>query len=433
MRIAIIGGGWAGLAAAVRAVDRGHSVTLLEMSPTLGGRARTVEQHGQSYDNGQHILIGAYVQTLALMRRVRADPDRLLLRLPLGLKKPDGTGLALKARSSAATFAWAIVRHNLWHWRSRLALLQASLGWTARRFECPEDQTVASLTASLPLEVQRDLIDPLCVAALNTPAQTASAQVFLRVLKDSLMTGQGGADLLLPAKPLADLLPGPSLHWLRQRGADIRLRRRAHTLEPQEQAWRVDTETFDQVILACPAQEASRLTQNVNPAWSVRAGQLRHAAITTVYLRCPGARLGHPMVFLPEGPAQFAFDHGAMGLQASQFAFVISASESLQHLSRAELCQTVLDQALRQFPTDTWPTTPEVSGVFTERRATFCCETALQRPEACVAPGMWAAGDYIQGPYPSTLEGAVRSGQQAADLAHAAFAMQNSTARRDSP
>ena len=433
MRIAIIGGGWAGLAAAVRAVDHGHSVTLLEMAPTLGGRARTVEQHGQSYDNGQHILIGAYAQTLALMRRIGADPERLLLRLPLGLKKPDGTGLALTAPSSAAAFAWAIVRHSPWQWRSRLALLQASLGWTARRFECAEEQTVASLTASLPAEVQRDLIDPLCVAALNTPAQTASARVFLRVLKDSLMTGQGGADLLLPARPLDDLLPGPSLQWLRHWGADVQLRSRAQMLAPHEKAWRVDAQTFDQVILACPAQEAARLTQIVNPSWSTRARQLRHAAITTVYLTCPGARLGHPMVLLPEGPAQFAFDHGAMGLQKHRFAFVISAAESLQHLSRTELCQTVLDQALRQFPTGTWPTSPEVSGVFTERRATFCCETALQRPEAAVAPGLWAAGDYVQGPYPSTLEGAVRSGQQAADLAHETFAMQNSTARRDSP
>jgi hypothetical protein len=175
------------------------------------------------------------------------------------------------------------------------------------------------------------------------------------------------------------------------------------------------------------------LTQAHNPVWSATAARLTHAAITTVYLTCPGTRLNKPMVFLPKGPAQFAFDHGAMGLGQDRFAFVISAADDLEHLSRAEVSQRVLDQALHQFPAGTWPSPPLISGVFTERRATFRCEPTVQRPHAAVAPGLWAAGDYVQGPYPSTLEGAVRAGQDAADLAHEAFAMQNRAPRRDSP
>ena len=433
MRIAIIGGGWAGLAAAVRALDRGHLVTLLEMAPSLGGRARTVQQHGQHFDNGQHILIGAYTQTLALMRQVGADPARRLRRLPLSLTRPDGTGLALTCRSSAASFAWAVLRHSHWHWRSRLAMLKASAGWAARGFECPADWTVEVLTKALPLEVRQELVEPLCVAALNTPAQTASARVFLRVLKDALMQQVGGSDLLLPVRPLNELLPEPGLSWLRTHGADIRLRCRAHDVAPHRSGWMVDTEAFDQVILACPAQEAARLTRACNPAWSAAAAQLTHSAITTVYLTCAGARLARPMVFLPEGPAQFAFDHRAMGLGQDRFAFVISAADDMQHLNRNQLAQSVLDQALHQFPAGTWPAPLQVSGVFTERRATFRCEPTAQRPAAAVAPGLWAAGDYVEGPYPSTLEGAVRSGQEAADLAHQAFAMQNRAPRRDSP
>ena len=433
MRLAIIGGGWAGLAAAVRALDKGHQVTLLEMAPSLGGRARTVQQHGQHFDNGQHILIGAYTQTLGLMQRLGVDPAKVLRRLPLALTRPDGTGLALTGRSSPARFAWAIMRHGHWHWRSRLALLKASAGWAARGFECPADLTVQGLTDALPLEVRQELVEPLCVAALNTPAQTASAGVLLRVLKDALMLHKGGADLLLPARPLDELLPGPGLAWLRARGADVRLRCRAHDVAPQRSGWMVDNEAFDQVVLACPATEAARLTQAHNPAWSATAARLTHAAITTVYLTCPGARLNRPMVFLPKGPAQFAFDHGAMGLGQDRFAFVISAADDLEHLNRAEVSQSVLDQALLEFPAGTWPTPPQISGVFTERRATFRCEPTVQRPPAAVAPGLRAAGDYVQGPYPSTLEGAVRSGQDAADLAHEAFAMQNRAPRRDSP
>jgi len=367
------------------------------------------------------------------MRQVGADPERVLRRLPLSLTCPDGTGLALTSRSSVTSFARAVLCHGHWHWRSRLALLKASVGWAARGFECPSDWSVEVLTKSLPAEVQQELVEPLCVAALNTPAQTASARVFLRVLKDALMLQAGGADLLLPARPLEDLLPEPCLSWLRKRGADIRLRCRASEIAPHRGKWRVDTEAFDQVILACPAPEAARLTQACNPDWSATAAQLRHSAITTVYLTCAGARLNKPMVFLPEGPAQFAFDHGAMGMGQDRFAFVISAADDLQHLTRTQLSQAVLDQAQRQFPAGTWPAPIHVSGVFTERRATFRCEPRLQRPAATVAPGLWAAGDYVQGPYPSTLEGAVRSGQEAADLAHQAFAMQNRAPRRDSP
>jgi uncharacterized protein with NAD-binding domain and iron-sulfur cluster len=152
MRLAIIGGGWAGLAAAVRALDKGHQVTLLEMAPSLGGRARTVQQHGQHFDNGQHILIGAYTQTLGLMQRLGVDPAKVLRRLPLALTRPDGTGLALTGRSSPARFAWAIMRHGHWHWRSR--------------------QEITMLPSARPLP------EPISVLAITTPFVPASRLPF---------------------------------------------------------------------------------------------------------------------------------------------------------------------------------------------------------------------------------------------------------------
>lgn len=191
MRIAIIGGGWAGLAAAVRAVDQGHRVTLLEASAALGGRARSIEQHGQRFDNGQHILIGAYAQTLALMRQVGVDPEQALLRVPLSLTLPDGQGLALSSTSSVPAFVWAVLRHRQWPWTSRLALLLMSASWAAKGYDCAPEWTVERLTRRLPPDVRSELIDPLCVAALNTPASAASARVFLRVLNDALMRQRG--------------------------------------------------------------------------------------------------------------------------------------------------------------------------------------------------------------------------------------------------
>ena len=99
MKIAVIGAGWAGLAAAVEATRAGHSAIVFEAARQLGGRARALK-HTQNdgtvlpLDNGQHILIGAYAETLRLMREVGVDTDQALLRLPLTLRFPDGTGLA---------------------------------------------------------------------------------------------------------------------------------------------------------------------------------------------------------------------------------------------------------------------------------------------------------------------------------------------------
>jgi hypothetical protein len=176
------------------------------------------------------------------------------------------------------------------------------------------------------------------------------------------------------------------------------------------------------------------LAQVHHPEWSRRAAQIPHEAITTVYLTCPGARLKMPMTFLAHGPAQFAFDLDALGHPGGGFAFVISAADDFRAHGRDQLVQAVVQQALDLFPTGTWPQVPQLAALFTEHRATFRCEPGVSRPLAQVAHSLYAAGDYIQGPYPATLEGAVRSGQTAIEqLAQEAIAMQNGTSNSARP
>jgi squalene-associated FAD-dependent desaturase len=431
MKIAIVGAGWAGLAAAVKAVQRRHEVTLFEMASTLGGRARTVQTHGQRRDNGQHILIGAYHHTLDLMRELGVDIPQALHRIPLCLIDPNGSGLALNATSSPTAFAMAVLGQDSWKWSSRLALLRESVRWALSGFKCAEDLSVEALTRGLPQEVRQGLVDPLCVAALNTPPARASARVLLRVLRDALLTGRGSADLLLPSRPLGDLLPLPALDWLQRHGAEVKLRQRVASLERSGAGWQLCGGHFDGVILACSAKEAARLAQDHDPDWYRLASQIPHESITTIYLRCVGARLKAPMTFLPRGPAQFAFDLKAMGHASGGFAFVISAADEFSSLDRDELAQLVLQQAQDQFPPRTWPQTPQIEAILTEHRATFRCEPGLSRPSAQVAGNLWAAGDYIEGPYPATLEGAVRSGQFAVEgLVGTISAMQNTSPNR---
>lgn len=416
MRVAVIGGGWAGIAAAVRAVEAGHDVTLSEMAPQLGGRARSVELDGAELDNGQHILIGAYARTLALMCTVGVDPDAVLQRLPLDLTFADGRGLRLPPGRPVPALLRAVWRRAGWSVGERVALLRVAGGWATRGFSCDPAWTVARLGARLPAALRRDLVDPLCVAALNTPAEEASAAVFLRVLRDALFTGAGSSDLLLPRAALARLLPGPAAAWLERRGARVRLRRRVQALAAHDGGWSVDGERADAVVLACTAHEAGRLTRVVAPAWSAAALAFEHAPIVTVYLRSDGTRLPRPMTALhdgPRAPAQFVFDHGALGMAPGRFAAVVSGAARWVERGLDATALAVREQLAAELAAH-WRAAPTVEHVVAERRATFACRPRLRRPAARIAERLWAAGDYVEGPYPSTLEGAVRAGEAAA-------------------
>ena len=414
--LAVVGGGWAGLAAAVRATEAGHRVTLYEMARHWGGRARGVEVDGLALDNGQHILIGAYTRTLDLMAALGVDAGAALHRQPLELRYPDGRGLRMPAGPAWLGFGAAVLGCVGWGWRDRLAVLGAATNWALRGFTCPTDLNVETLCQELPPAVRSLLIDPLCVAALNTPARDASAAVFLRVLRDAIFGGRGSADLLLPRRDLGELLPRPAAAWLASRGAVLRPAHRVGQLERSGRGWAVDGEHFDTVLLACSAQEAARLAQPHATAWSEITLAVPYEPIITVYLHCAGARLPTAMVALSEGseaPAQFAFDRGAIGGPAGVFAFVVSGARAWVERGLSATGQAVLLQAERAFAPGSWPTRPTVLRVMAEKRATFSCRPNLKRPATLVAPNLAAAGDYVEGPYPATLEGAVRSADTA--------------------
>lgn len=413
--VAVIGGGWAGLAAAVEAVRRGHVVTVFEMASHLGGRARGVDAADLALDNGQHILIGAYVDTLELLHTVGVSVEQAFVRTPLCITDSSGVGLRLTAGRPPTAFAAAVLRQHGWRVRDRLALLAAATYWALCGFRCRRSLSVAKLSARLPASVRNDLIDPLCVAALNTAAGDASAAVFLRVLKDALFSGAGSADLLLPRASLSALLPEPTQRWLASVGARVKLQHRVGSLVSQGTAWTIDTERFDRVVLAATATEASRLTAAIAPEWSRTAAALRYEPIVTVYLRSAGTRLPDPMLALRTDhrwPAQFVFDRGQLGGPDGLLAFVVSGAQPWVDRGLEATTQATMDQAREALGRHLRGPLQLVRTI-TEKRATFRCTPGLQRPAMTIAPGLHAAGDHVAGPYPATLEGAVRSGLQA--------------------
>ncbi|RYZ11461.1 MAG: desaturase [Comamonadaceae bacterium] len=422
MHLAIVGAGWAGLAAAVSAVDAGHRVTVFEAARTPGGRARSFAMpapHGDErvLDNGQHILIGAYSETLRLMAHVGVDIDAALLRLAFSLTFPDGAGLRLPRLTAPLDAVAGIVRATGWSWRDKASLLRAALRWRRAGFECAARTTVAELCSGVSPRVREEMIDPLCVSALNTPAERASAQVFLRVLRDAMFAGAGASNLLLPRVDLGSLFPAAAARWLSARGYPTRTGRRVRSLNASSDgSWQVDGETFDSVLLACPPIDAARLLADASGItasgeWQKRAQALRFEAIATVYLEGVH-RLDAPMHALRSSsacPAQFVFDRSWLGGPDGLWAMVVSASD----MAREPLEAAVCEQARRQLGA----VGARVLQTVVEKRATFACTPGLMRPGMQIAAGLLACGDYVEGPYPATLEGAVRSGMAAAAMA----------------
>ncbi len=435
MKIAIVGAGWAGMAAAVAAVQAGHDATVFEAARAVGGRARALvctlpDGTEATLDNGQHILIGAYTETLRLMRVVGLDPEALLLRQPLSLPFVDGTGLQTPPWAgewpAPLDALAAIATARGWSWADRWSLIQPSVGWQLRGFKCPPHTTVAELCHGMSPRVLHELIEPLCVSALNTPAAQASAQIFLRVLQDSLFGSRGGSNLLLPRADLASLFPAAAAAWIAQPPSPERPGQgrvhcgvRVDNLVWQAPHWLVNTEAFDKAIWATSASNAAEALEEYARSapktiaygmhyWAKAVAALHFEAIATVYAHAPGVRLPHAMLALRNSatqPAQFVFDRGHLGGPEGLLAFVVSAS----HGSRDELQAAVLAQAASQLQALGGERLQAVQTVI-EKRATFACTPALPRPHPGIAPGLVAAGDYVYGPYPATLEGAVRSG-----------------------
>lgn len=419
MTIAIIGAGYAGLAAAVELVRNGQSVAVFEASRSLGGRARAVEMERLTVDNGQHILLGAYSETLRLMGIVGADPQRLLKRLPLHLEFPDEMRLIAPRLPAPLHMLAALLLATGLDWREKWAAVQLMRRLQHGQFRITPDVTVTTWLENnkTPSRQRRLLWEPLCVAALNTPADNASAQVLATVLRDSLAASRAASDLLLPQVDLSALFPEPAAAFITQRGSVIHRGQRVTHLQHTDQGWRINGQgPFTHVVLAVAAYHLAALV----PELQATVEHFTWEPIVTSYLTYPASvRLPQPMLGVADGTAQWLFDRGQLCGQAGLIAAVISARGRHLDLPTAELESRIHAEIARIVP---HLPAPLHTQTITEKRATFACTPNLRRPATQTAlPGLWLAGDYVgsalpslASDYPATIEGAVRSGVNAA-------------------
>ncbi|MDR0565073.1 MAG: hydroxysqualene dehydroxylase HpnE, partial [Azoarcus sp.] len=417
--VAIIGAGYAGLACAVELALQEVEVTVFERSRTMGGRARAVHKDGWTLDNGQHLLSGAYTELMRLLRLTGVSPRRLEC-LPLTLHIPGQLHFRAASLPAPLHLLAGLVRAHGLGWRDSFAI--ALFLHKIKHTQCrlPEEMTVAHFLEKNKQTPRlcRLIWEPLCLAALNTPAIEASARIFANVLRDTLAANSSASELLIPRIDLSELFPVPAARTLATRNGNVLTGNPITGITPDGTGFRLTgapgQRIWPHVVIATAPHHAVPLLESTGACAPLAAqiAALPNKAIATVYIHFDeGIRLPAPMMGLTGHPAQWAFDRGQSGGPVGLMAMVISDSPTQENgnaLAAESLAQ--LEQALgRKLPAPLWAQT------IIEKRATFACRPGVARPDITTPlPGLWLVGDYIESEYPATLESAVRSGVRCA-------------------
>ncbi len=435
LKVGIIGGGYAGMAAAVTLAERGIHTTLFESARQFGGRARGVIHNDTQLDNGQHLLLGCYRETLRLIKLVGGDIEKDFLALPLQLDLHNHFSLRAPHLPAPLHLLVALLRAQGLSWSERISAARFMLALRMRDFKLPSpasgrgaggegnDITVAEMLADYGqnADLTLKLWEPLCIAALNTPIKKASAQVLLNVLRDSLNRTRADSDMLLPRIDFTALFPQRAADYVGRHGGEVHTSCGVEAINPGDDSIELvtseGTHAFTHVICAAPPGIAAKLLRPI-PALSETVAQidsLEQQPIYTLYLQYPSqVTLPNPMLGLHQRTSQWLFDKGQIAGQHGLLASVISAEGVHQELSQDELAQKVIDELREEFGI---AEPPLWFKVIAEKRATFCCSPDLQRPaQQTPLQRLLLAGDYTAGDYPATLEGAVMSGVKCARL-----------------
>lgn len=428
----IIGGGCAGFAAATSLVENGARVLVLEARPGLGGRATafTDPQTGERVDNGQHILMGCYEETLKLLNRIGAA-DRVRWQSGLKVSMIDRQGqhsvLSLPALPSPLHFLAGVLTWEALNWRERLSVLRigSSIG-PAKAGHHSDDKITVRAWLHRNGQAARlcELFwEPLALAALNQSIDQAEASHFIRVLERVFGPDPLAAALVMPAVPLDEMYAEPSRAYLEERGSEVRVNAPAKVVIDQRQVRgvRVRDEIIEApVVISTVPWHAFHALFDEAPIelqeTIANASALASLPIVTVNLWFDRAVMHESLIGLPGRNFQWVFDRRAIvGGDASHLSLISSGAETIVSMSNDELAQMALSEVRDALP-QARSAQLRKSLAVREKRSTFSlAPDAPARPETKTAiAGFFLAGDWIETGLPATIESAVISGHLAA-------------------
>jgi hydroxysqualene dehydroxylase len=429
----VIGGGFAGITAAVALTKAGLRTVLVEARSRLGGRASTIVDRvtGEPVDNGQHVLFGCYRETLALLDELgQRDAVFVQPALHVPFIGPDGTRRDLRCADLPAPFnlAAGLMRWSALDTRDRLAALKLGLALKFGRGEPRAGETVTAWLSRMrqTRRVRGWLWEPLAIAALNESPDSAAASMFAPVLRELFGGGRRDASLVLPLLPLSELYAVPGAKYIEARGGTVHLGRPARlsrsgatfTVRAGDSRWQAYA-----VISAVPWHNLPTLFDGPIPAGlepiAAAASAMTPVPIVTVniwYDRPVFEPRDVPLRGLVGRTAQWVFDRRIIaGERAVHVSVITSAAAGLSErddnaiidLITADLRASLRDAASARVVRAT---------VIREKQATFSVRPGgAERPvERSPLPGFFLAGDWLRTGLPGTIEGAVRSGNRAA-------------------
>jgi hydroxysqualene dehydroxylase len=395
--VVVVGGGLAGLAAALELVDAGHHATVLEARPTLGGAVQTLpERDGDPEpppDNGQHIALGCFTEYLRFLERIGEGGSFLRTRLALPVVDEDGAVASIEP-SLRALLAY---RHLSLRDRLRLPVTTLRL----RSAQARANETFGQLLRRLgETEASIDsLWDVFVRPALNLRCDEADAGAGLFTVRTALLGPRANSDLIMPTRPLGRMHGDAAGAALEAAGAIVRTEARVSSLDE------VDA---DATVVAVPPGECARLLGEPEPS-------LEDSPIVSVHLWFDRPLLERPLAALLGSDAHWVFDRGALTgsrPDRGQYLTVVSSGvPELLEVRGRELVERIAGQLTERFGGAEllW------SRVSREPYATIALRPGVQRPGAVTSrPDVFRAGAWTDTGWPATMESAVRSGRLAA-------------------
>ena len=446
-QVVVIGGGLAGLTAALALADSGVQVTLLEARPRLGGAATSFSRGDLTIDNGQHVFLRCCTSYQQLLSRLGVTSQVAIQdRFDVTVLSPGGPArLRRSALPGPLHLGRALAGYRLLPLADRLTVGRAAL---AMRALDPADPAVDAqalgpwLAAQGQRETTRRLLwDLFTVSALNIAGDDASLALAATVIKTGLLGASDAADIGISRVPLGNLHDHAASAALSKAGAQVRLGSKATAVRPLAGgrfAVHAGQELVeaDGVVLAAPPAQAARLA---GPAGVIGAGRwdgLGAAPIVNVHVRYDRPVMDLPFAAAVQSPVQWVFDKTrSAGLARGQYlAISLSAADEYVDTPAASLREQFIPALEQLFPAAADASVTDFF-VTRERRATFrqAPGTGALRPGTATAvPGLVLAGAWTDTGWPDTMEGAVRSGQHAAEQMTGWLARQPDTDQRES-
>jgi len=415
----VVGGGLAGITAALDLADAGRRVTLLEARPRLGGATFSVERDGLWIDNGQHVFLRCCVEYRALLDRLGVtDQTTLQDRLALPILRPGGKLSYLRRAPLPPPFHFApsFARFGALSLRDRGKLLRPALELQRASLDDPslDEQTFAAwLTSRGQSDRAIDAMwDLFGLPTLNLHASEASLALAAMVFKTGMLQEADAADIGYANVPLQRLHGDAAERALGAAGIEVRTKARVGSLGE------LDAET---VVLAVPHTVAAELLPAAALSEGMRLDRLGVSPIVNLHVAYDRRVMEQPFAAIVDSPLQWVFDRTeSSGLERGQhLAVSLSGADDYLERTSAELEAEFLRELVRVFPAAATATV-ESFFVTREPHATFrgVPGTAKHRPGALTnIPGLVLAGAWTDTGWPATMEGAVRSGHAAARAA----------------